>query len=601
MRGYQIFVIGLCGLVVSSLAQQQLHGADVINSFIDDISDEIVGSTDLETDTRFAADDLTEYPGVNSKEALKVRWYTAFSSGRQMIRHGKWSEKGYNIGYDAQAVHGLETKNGQLVSVGHSWECEDTSKCPRNAFIVATNPDGSMAWFYNSNITGADEGVVAVAEMHNGDILAAGFYQAKWHKSLYKNWLIRVKPAPPPALVCSDTEDAKIVALSGGALAGCAHAKEAGLCSHPRLVKHCPVACNKCPEGSVRHSKDVGNPIGTLVWAAAFEPRVAGRHATFESIAMDQWGGVLLGGVENNKEGKEFKYKSAGNVPQGTAFAWGIPKKRLMRSAAPRTKDTTFKWGNRRWTSVKAIRPVGNTGKAIALVHREVIEGVRAGAMEAGLVLLKRNGKPQWGPYLYKKQTEGTDLAVAPDGSGFVLTGHGSTAPKGAPAEYKGRLTRVSANGKRLWTKVIAFAPKLTEVIFNECWGVQPIGGPKAFKKGRGKWILSCGTGIENMETCNDPKIRPDRRKKCKAGYPSAFGGVPRMPSVWANMVPSFSDSKKKGKPGKLLWSRVTSFSKTGSSAAEFISPCKKGGFYVTTDEVFGAGFLRLGGPKQEF
>ena len=170
-------------------------------------------------------------------------------------------------------------------------------------------------------------------------------------------------------------------------------------------------------------------------------------HATFESIATDNDGGVLLGGAENNVGGTEFKYKSAGNVPEGDAFVWGIPLDKLDKEAGPDTSDCSFKWRDAEWTSVKAVRVGDRDGNAIALVHRE-----KNSKMEAGLVLLDKKGKAKWGPNFYKSQTEGTDLAVAPDFSGFVITGHGSTAPLDKAAEYKSRLTRVDPLGHKLWT-----------------------------------------------------------------------------------------------------------------------------------------------------
>jgi len=313
-------------------------------------------------------------------------------------------------------------------------------------------------------------------------------------------------------------------------------------------------------------------------------------HSTFESIASDGKGGVLLGGVANNIEGVEFKYKSAGNVPQGDAFAWRISAAGVNKGKGPTQKDITWSYNSNKWTSIKAIR-VDTKGNAIGALHRE-----RNSRMDAGLVSMAfKNGKALWGPKYYPQQTEATDMAVAPDGSGFVVTGHGSTEPRHKNARYLGRLTRVDAKGKYLWTQTIAYDRKHTDAIYNECWGVQPDG----FDKKRNGWILSCGTGVENKEICHYKGLSV-KKKACLAGLPKLWGGKKRNPSAWSNMVPRFKDSTKSGKPGKLMWSSVTSYSESpsGSSAAEFISPCKKGGYYVTTDENFGVGILKLGGPK---
>merc|ERR1711871_1361021 len=79
-------------------------------------------------------------------------------------------------------------------------------------------------------------------------------------------------------------------------------------------------------------------------------------------------------------------------------------------------------------------------------------------------------------------------------------------------------------------------------------------------------------------------------------GFPSLYGGIPKLPSSWINYVPSFSDSKKARKPGKLLWAKAVGLDsdKAGSSAAEFISPCKNGGHFISSDETNGVGFLRI-------
>ena len=46
------------------------------------------------------------------------------------------------------------------------------------------------------------------------------------------------------------------------------------------------------------------------------------------------------------------------------------------------------------------------------------------------------------------------------------------------------------------------------------------MGGAAIFEEGKDEWVLSCGTGIEGMSTCNDPMIKKWRRKKCRKGYP---------------------------------------------------------------------------------
>merc|ERR1712070_105043 len=98
----------------------------------------------------------------------------------------------------------------------------------------------------------------------------------------------------------------------------------------------------------------------------------------------DGKGGVYLGGLINNKYGSEFKFKSAGNVPLGDAFAWHIPAKALNKKGGPTTKDVAWSWTDKAWTSVKAIRVGDKKLNPIALVHREVETFKNPAGVEAG-------------------------------------------------------------------------------------------------------------------------------------------------------------------------------------------------------------------------
>ena len=482
----------------------------------------------------FAQVGVLKYPpaSVNGDQFL-INFYSTFTAGDPY-------ETGtpYNIGYDAHACHGVELPSGLLIAAGHSWETESRTANTsywRSAFLIATKPTGEMAWHYLSSQPKTDEGVVAVTAMladAGGDVIAAGFNKAVGNR--YKRWLIRLDAA-----------------------------------------------------------------TGALVWAKTFNTTAVegpNSHSTFEAIATDIEGGVLLGGVTNNVGGQEFRFKSAGNIPQGDAFAWRISQEALLRPGGPTDADVTFSWTSHSWTSVKAIRTGGDGhGSAIALVHREALGGA-----EAGLVLLNfSTGTPIWGPIAYPQHTEGTDVAVAPDGSGYAITGHGSTVAKAKPSEYLGRLTRVTKAGAYLWTQNISSDPTSPDIIYNECWGVQPFYYGGAWIG----WILSCGTGIESSDHCMDTRISATRQAWCTAGATTTFG-IPRLPSVWSNMIAVTGDSQVASSPATLLGSSVTSYvrpgelpSTSGSSAAEFVAPCAAGGYYVTTDEVFGAGFLRLFGP----
>lgn len=282
-------------------------------------------------------------------------------------------------------------------------------------------------------------------------------------------------------------------------------------------------------------------------------------------------------------------------MAQGDAFVWRLPQEALLRPGGPTDADLSWAWLDSAWTSVKAVRVGDAAGNAIVLVHREAA----GGQMEAGLAMLRHDtGAQLWGPTAYPQQTEGTDIAVAPDASGFVITGHGSTAAATSSAAYYGRLTRVGPRGNYLWTRTLASNPNAS-IIYNECWGVQPYG----WDEGVDGWVLSCGTGIEGTATCADSRLTAAERAWCAQGAPSAWGGAARMPGVWSNMIAAFTDSTTPAAPGAILWSAVNSYISTEagatsqSSASEFISPCASGGFYVTTDEVFGVGLMRIGAP----
>lgn len=483
---------------------------------------------------------VVTYPASshNFSASLAIQFYDTYTSGNP-IRRGS----SYDIGHDAQALHGCEsTVSGHLVSVGQSWELEGSAaqNGPRDGFALATSEFGVMQWSWLSKTDNNDEGIVAVAAMPaaaGGDFILAGFSRSMAEGACFKRYLIRLDHA-----------------------------------------------------------------TGREVWSVTFNRTAAekkGSHAAFESIATDRYGGILIGGVTNNVEGKYFKFKSGGNVPDGDAFLWRIPQNALTRTGGPSDRDIAFAWIDDKWTSVKAVRVGDAVSNAVVALHR--LDDEFESVPQAGLALIDyHTGVPKWGPIFYPAHAEVTDVAVAPDGSGFVIVGHGSMVSISQPSEYYGRITRIDAKGRYLWTNTYASNPA-TMVIYNECWGVQPYWDPTASHDSHG-WILACGTGIENGKACHDRRLNQTMKQWCLAGAPSAWGGVPRKPSVWSNAVVNFEDSKVEGEPGKLKWSSVSSYlppnpgSASKSTAAEFITPVRSGGFAVFTDEVFGIGFMKLGG-----
>merc|ERR1712228_1149036 len=127
---------------------------------------------------------------------------------------------------------------------------------------------------------------------------------------------------------------------------------------------------------------------------------------------------------------------------------------------------------------------------------------------------------------------------------------------------------------------------------------VQPIGWDPSSGMQPG-WIAACGSGIEGVEACN--KLAGIDKSNCLAGNGDTItpGAPMRNPGVWVANIPWLKDSSTSTPPGvasMLLTSYLQdeqSPGPGGSTGAEFIVPTPDGGFYVTTDEEFGAGFLK--------
>jgi len=205
-----------------------------------------------------------------------------------------------------------------------------------------------------------------------------------------------------------------------------------------------------------------------------------------------------------------------------------------------------------------------------------------------------------WGPYAYPDQTEVTDVAIARDGTGYIVTGHGDVVwltDASAPAEYYGRFTRVDTSGKHLWTQKVSLGKP--SIIYTECFSIQPM------PAGKSGWVASCGSGIEGTSVCQ--KLSGQDKTNCMKGIgdsrvdSAGSGAPPRNPGVWVARIVRLGDSTTSTPPdiiSDVMYSYVAEDDKpgpSGSSAAEFISPAPDGGFYITTDEEFGAGFLKIG------
>lgn len=339
----------------------------------------------------------------------------------------------------------------------------------------------------------------------------------------------------------------------------------------------------------------------------------AGSHSSYEAIAYDSGRGVWLGGVKDNSNGAEFVFKSAGNIPAGTAFISFISNANLDSSAGPSAED--YLWSDANWVSVKALDRSDESGNryVIASLHKEVAEHPKAALVKLKLASAApfdaTASTVEWGPTEYASQTESTDVAVAPDGSGYIMAGHGSTVwmtNASAPKEYYGRFTRVDTSGNFLWTVNISVGKP--SIIFTECFGVQPIG----WNTDKPGWVASCGSGIEGQSLCTS--LVGDDRTNCENGVGDTVtpGAPKRNPEVWMANIPRLLDSKTSTPPA-VLSDMLTSYvaadatpGPKGSTGGEFISlimtdktegstDLSVKGLYVTTDEEFGAGFLKLG------
>ena len=110
------------------------------------------------------------------------------------------------------------------------------------------------------------------------------------------------------------------------------------------------------------------------------------------------------------------------------------------------TAYDTIQAGENDYFTVKAARPLSN-GQTVALLFRGETESTPAGM--AALALLNADGSVAWGPTDFGAQHgEGTDIVVAADGSGFVISGHAAHG-----GGVSGKLTKVSLTGEFEWTK----------------------------------------------------------------------------------------------------------------------------------------------------
>lgn len=185
---------------------------------------------------------------------------------------------------------------------------------------------------------------------------------------------------------------------------------------------------------------------------------------------------------------------------------------------------------------------------------------------------------------------EGSDIVVAHDQSGFVISGHGQ-GPMGVSGTLSGRLSKISAAGSYLWgysySSIDYSLGQSTRLIKNECWGL------KAMVDG---YVVGCGTGIEHCDGYTGQML-----SDCNAGTADPRpGAVARGASIWQSMI--FRTDLNGGQ----LWLRTDQYRSDSSpalgesgwvpqsSASEFVIVTSDSDIVSINDETSGVGLLRL-------
>jgi len=375
------------------------------------------------------------------------------------------------------------------------------------------------------------------------------------------------------------------------------------------------IACLQLPDGGdiilVGH-REVGSvsyrsitkvTLATLaeVWTATDFGDKPNKHGAWESIALTPDGQhVLIGGLYKRDTNGDFDFRSYGNTG-GKAIVAKMPVTALTSSTPPTSESLTWTkvWGSR--GTAKAVRPFLN-GNIGVMLWSEGEEGTfdKATAVD----LLDETGSSVWSAAVNLGDThgEGTEMAVALDGSALLVTGHdGCDANDQALAETMcGKLTKVSAtDGAVLWSRpygsCVTYSSGVfsswscgTDLIKNECWGVLPMSD--------GGYVMSCGSGIETCEGLSGGK-----KANCNAGTgdlrPDA---VPRKEEIWQSLVirvdadgilqyQRVDQHREPGEPalGKKKW-------EAASSASEFVAKMAGGDMFFVNDEQDGVGLMKL-------
>ena len=305
---------------------------------------------------------------------------------------------------------------------------------------------------------------------------------------------------------------------------------------------------------------------GSLIWSAVF-PSSGGKESAAECIHERADGGVLIGGLVSGEAGALEGFKSYGNPISGIAAVWMLDADELESGSAP--SPTAIRYDD--FVSVRALRPLADGGFVfLAPRGEEVYVVVRADA----------EGEEIWRTEL-PDHGEATDLAVLTEGGeevGIAVVGHAGYA-----GGIEGSVTRLDLDGAILWGvlhgnpeggvgEFAGLGPGAPELIYDECWGVQPTED--------GGLIVACGTGIEGCDGLGGTGLGAE----CRAD--------PR--TTWRSYVVGMDGE------GSELWHRTDSYrfeeesDEAAASAAEHVLQMENGGFAAVIDQDFGIGLIVL-------
>ena len=317
-------------------------------------------------------------------------------------------------------------------------------------------------------------------------------------------------------------------------------------------------------------------------WLPGSERDAGSTYEGFESVSFTKDGGLIASGFVGASA--EPHFKSSGQVEDGRPNVIKISASQVAASSAPLAPQWSYTSRHDEDAyigSAKVVREEESTGHVVAIVGTgAAIVYLTAGGEEAAVADVAAHG-------------QASDFALVP--GGLLLSGlRGSQSTTVCPdgcTYVAGRLSYVTLGITRIelqWSRSygnppggkyqFAGLPKgPDELIYNECWGVQPTTNASGAVDGA---VMACGTGIEGCDTAG---LTPALIAQCKSDPRTTW----RAMTIAADLA------------GELTWRRVDSFkpegeSTVGTSAAEYVFLTASGAPVLVTDEGFGAGWVML-------